>query len=182
MNTPTLSRIVVTGSECTGKTTLSRQLAEELGALWLPEYARAYAESIGHPLTAADVEPIAEGQVAMEDAAARSEPRLTVLDTDLVSTVVYARHYYGSCPASIVGRARDRLASLYLLCDYRDIPWIADGVRDQPHSRATVHQQFLHALHEFGAPAALISGVGVERLHSALRAIRRAEGKVATDN
>ncbi|MFN8570468.1 MAG: ATP-binding protein [Gemmatimonadaceae bacterium] len=176
-----ISRIVVTGSECTGKTTLSRQLAQELGALWLPEYARAYAESVGRPLTASDVEPIAHGQIAMEDAAARSRPTITVLDTDLVSTVVYARHYYGSCPPSIVELARARLAPLYLLCDFQDIPWVADAVRDQPQSRLQVHEQFRETLREFGAQIALITGVGFDRLRRGLHAIEAVEPRTASN-
>jgi len=34
-------RVVVTGAECTGKTTLARRLTEKLGAAWVPEAARA---------------------------------------------------------------------------------------------------------------------------------------------
>ena len=62
-------RIVVTGSESTGKTTLARQLAERLGARWVPEQSREYAARVGRPLTAGDVEAIANEQIAAEDAA-----------------------------------------------------------------------------------------------------------------
>ena len=37
-------RLVVTGSECTGKTTLAARLAERYRTAWVPEFARAYAE------------------------------------------------------------------------------------------------------------------------------------------
>ena len=81
----------------------SPRAQRELGATWVREYARQYAET--HlPLTAADVEPIARGQIAGEDAA---RGPLVILDTDLISTVVYARHYYGACPRGHPGRARD---------------------------------------------------------------------------
>ena len=35
-------RVVVTGSECTGKTTLAADLAARLSVPWVPEYARQY--------------------------------------------------------------------------------------------------------------------------------------------
>ena len=35
-------RVVVTGSECTGKTTLARALAEHHKAPWVSEYARQF--------------------------------------------------------------------------------------------------------------------------------------------
>jgi len=110
-----IHRIVVTGSESTGKTTLARTLALELRAPWVPEFARDYAAARGGVLSAADVEPIARGQVAREDAAmaALGDRGVLVLDTDLVSTTVYAEHYYGRCPAwiALVPRAYCRSES-----------------------------------------------------------------------
>ncbi len=166
-------RLVVTGSECTGKTTLARALAERLGVAWVPEFARRHAESRAGALDANDVEPIARGQIAAEDAALASAapcPGIVVLDTDLVSTVVYARHYYGECPAWIEREARQRLAELYLLCDI-DVPWRADGVRDRPQHRAALHEAFAATLADFGARVTLVRGDGLERLARALREV-----------
>ena len=93
----------------------------------MPEFARVYVDektaTTGLPVDETDVEPIARGQIAAEDRGAAEARGLLVLDTDLVSTTVYARHYYGSCPAWIEQAARDRRADLYLLCDI-DVPWI----------------------------------------------------------
>ena len=52
-------------------------------------------------------------------------------DQDLLSTVVYARHYYGDCPPWIERLAVERLGDLYLLCP-PDVPWSADRRRDRP--------------------------------------------------
>ncbi|MBV6520057.1 MAG: hypothetical protein MNPFHGCM_00162 [Gemmatimonadaceae bacterium] len=165
---PTRSiRIVVTGSESTGKTTLSRQLAEALHAVWIPEYARAYAETVGRPLLAGDVEKIARGQIAGEDVAIAGGPPLVVQDTDLLSTVVYARHYYGASPAWIDAVAAQRVGSLYLLCDI-DLAWVGDGVRDRPFDRQLLDSLFRTTLAEFGAVVAAVSGSGARRLHDAL--------------
>ena len=72
--------------------------------------------------------------------------RVVVKDTDLVSTVVYASHYYGSCPAWIERAARERLGDLYLLL-HPDVPWVADGLqRDRPADRARLHQLFRERL------------------------------------
>ena len=121
--------VTVTGSECTGKTTLARDLARHFGAVWVPEFARDYLDeqtgTTGLPLDASDVEPIARGQIAAEDRGRAAASGLVILDTDLVSTTVYARHYYGACPPWIDQAARDRRADLYLLCDI-DVPWVAD--------------------------------------------------------
>lgn len=166
-------RIVVTGSECTGKTTLVRYLAERLGAPWVEEYSRRYADGKGAPLDASDVEPIARGQIEAADAAVPGPSGILVLDTDLVSTVVYARHYYGSCPRWIEEAALARRGDLYLLC-HPDVPWVADGVRDRGERRAEMHALFAAALRALGAPVADVTGERGGREERALLAVRRA--------
>ena len=145
-------RVVVIGSECTGKTTLAQALASRFGAPWVPEFCRGFQDAKGSPLDASDVEPIARGQNAEADAAERRARDLVVLDTDLVSTVVYARHYYGSCPEWIEAATRRRAGDLYLLlCP--DVPWVADGLqRDRPDEteRAEMHARFRDALTSLG--------------------------------
>ena len=190
-----IPRVVVTGSESTGKTTLARQLAEALGTSWVPEYARTYAEQVQRPLTDADVVPIARGQAAAEDAAiadwratwaqhplarisVADAPPL-VLDTDLVSTTVYAEHYYGACPPAVLQEARERLAPLYLLC-LPDLPWHPDGVRDQPAARRQLHDAFVARLREFGARVLPVEGSGATRLQVALAAVRGWKGVEVT--
>ena len=89
---------------------------------------------------------------------------------DVVSTVVYSRHYYGGCPEWIIDAARVRLGSIYLLLDI-DIAWIADGVRDRPEERESMQQLFRRELRELGANAVQVSGLGELRLQRALRAV-----------
>ena len=68
--------IVLTGPECTGKSTLAGELAVRLAASVSREFARTYVDRKGGPLGAADVEPIARGQIALEDEAAARPPTL----------------------------------------------------------------------------------------------------------
>jgi NadR type nicotinamide-nucleotide adenylyltransferase len=166
-------KVVVTGSECTGKTTLARLLGARFHAPVCAEYARDYVTRKGGPLEASDVEPIARGQLAGEDAAARRATRLVVLDTDLVSTVIYARHYYGECPEWIARTARARLAALYLLCE-PDLPWVPDGwQRDRPGHRGDLHAMFSATLEAWGARVVTVSGWGDARSTGACVAVGR---------
>jgi nicotinamide riboside kinase len=161
-----LGRICLTGAECTGKSTLAPLLAAHYGGVVVPEYARAYAERVGRELTYEDVEPIARGVLESGGTAGA----LRIFDTDLVSTVVYARHHYGDCPQWIVDEARSRKADLYLLLDV-DVPWIADGVRDSGVTRARLHDEFAATLRDLGANVVTISGGWEERLRRAVAAI-----------
>ena len=156
-----LFRVCVTGPESTGKTTLARELAEWAGADWVPEASRLYAERVGRELVATDVAPIAREHIARADGtaarAAACGARALVLDTDLVSTVIYARHYYHAVARWIERAERARRADLYLLCDV-DVPWVPDGVRDRPTDRAAMFELFRRALRRRSARLAVVRG------------------------
>jgi NadR type nicotinamide-nucleotide adenylyltransferase len=153
-------RICLIGPECTGKTSLAARAERELGVTRVREYAREYAEAQGRVLTEADVEPIARGEIADLDAATGD---VIVLDTDLLSTVVYARHYYGSCPQWIEEEARRRRADLYLLLD-TDVEWTSDSVRDAGgDAREDLFDAFRAALDEFETKWEIVSGDFEER-------------------
>ncbi len=174
-----MRRVVLTGPECSGKTTLAQALAEAFDAPWTPEASRVYAEERPDGLSSTTVEPIARLSMQLEDEAlARAATRvgaaspLLIRDTDLVSTIVYARHYYGTVADWIVGEARARLADLYLLCR-PDLPWTPDGVRDRPTHREQLFDDFRSALDELGASASVveIGGEGPARFEAAQRAV-----------
>lgn len=172
------TRIVLTGAECTGKTTLAAALGAHFHAPWVPEAARLYAERSATPLSAATVEPIARLSLELQAAALAAGGPLLFLDTDLVSTVVYARHYYGSCPAWIEAEARARRADLYLL-GTPDLPWSADGVRDRPSNREEMFALFASTLGEVGARVEVVRGNGPARTAMAVRAVESLLGGAA---
>src|SRR5690349_12966060 len=110
-------RVVFTGSESTGKSTLAAAVATHYGVEVVPEFVRAFAEQRGGVIEFSDHGPIARGQTALEDEyiaramriappvpalpALSAPPALVIQDTDLLSTVVYCKHYFGRCPVWI---------------------------------------------------------------------------------
>jgi NadR type nicotinamide-nucleotide adenylyltransferase len=172
-------RVVLTGGESTGKTTLARDLAARWKTAWAPEAAREVALARRGALGPEDVPVIARRHVRLADEALRSAGQagrpFAFLDQDLLSTVVYARHYYGSCPGWIERLALERRGDLYLLC-LPDLPWESDGVRDRPAARDAVHALFAEALAAAGARAVEVSGLGAAREERAARAVADALG------
>lgn len=175
-------RICVTGPESTGKTTLARRLAEWAGTEWVPEASRIYAERKQGELLASDVVPIAREHIALAEAAAeRARDRgagMLVLDTDLVSTVIYGRHYYGAAPRWVERAERARRADLYLLCDV-DVPWLPDGVRDRPANREEMLGLFRRALARRRATVVVVRGGWESRWATARDAVSACAGNAS---
>jgi NadR type nicotinamide-nucleotide adenylyltransferase len=161
-------RVVVTGSECTGKTTLARELAAAYGVECVPEYIRTFVKRIGGRPQFSDHGPIARGQKALEDEYRARARDLLFHDTDLLSTVAYCRAYFDRCPEWIEAAAIDRKASLYFLCDI-DVPWQADGLRDRPERRQEMHALFESVLKEAGAKHVTLRGSLATRLAEGCR-------------
>ena len=163
--------MVVTGSECTGKTTLAVALATHYDTVFVPEYARQFVLDKGAAPEYLDVNTIARGQIALEDEMASRASRVLIQDTDLVSTEVYSRHYFGDCPAWVEDVLAERAGDLYLLCDI-DVPWIPDGdQRDRGDRREEMHALFRSALVDRKLDFRVIGGSRDRRLNSAVSMI-----------
>ncbi len=164
--------VVVTGAESTGKSTLAAALAGELRAPLSLEYARGYAVSLGRALVVSDVEPIARGQRRSEDEAmGRAAGGLTILDTDLRSTLVYARFYYEWAPSWVESEVASRVPALYLLCG-TDVAWVSDPVRDRREVREEVQRAIRTSVRASGALVVDVHGSAAQRLEAATMAIR----------
>ena len=164
-------RIVITGSESVGKTTLGHSLASHYGALCVPEFGRSFTQRKGSPPGPADRDTLARGQIALEEEylqrARGLGSHLLLHDTDLLSNVAYSHHYFGDCPPAIEQLARDRRAQHYLLLNI-DVPWVADGVRDRGDQRQEMHELFVTTLDRLQAPYTVVGGSWAQRFRSAV--------------
>lgn len=167
---PGVIKVVLTGSESTGKTELTRRLGEHFHVPVSDEFVRGYAAERNGKFEFSDHGPIARGQIASEDAAIARASDLVILDTDLVSTVAYCEHYFGRCPPWIENEARARAAQLYLLLK-PDIPWKPDGVRDRGERRDEMHELFRRKLQDLALNHVEIGGEREERFRAAVNAI-----------
>lgn len=163
-------RIVLTGSECTGKSTLATQLATHYGVTCVPEYLREYFELKNGILSLEDAIPIAMGQLKLEQEAEKSGSNPLICDTNALSSVIYSRHYFKFCPNWIEELLEKRSWDLYLLCE-TDIQWQPDGQRDRPAERKYMHGFFRKELTERKLPFIEIAGTAEQRLIKAIQAV-----------
>ena len=165
-------RIVLTGAECTGKTTLAKALANHYSEPWTDEYARRYVEEVRRPLNSDDVEPIARGQLAEEDSILGEARRFTLHDTNLLSTIIYAKHYYSLELEWLNNAFLQRDYALYLFTAPNGIEWEADlGQRDSAEARDKLHHQFRQSLFRLHLPTVELRGNQRERFSEAIQAI-----------
>jgi len=188
--------VVVIGAESTGKTTLSRALADALRARggahgltrWVPEHgrpftidklgaARAVAGVAGAPLptmnelvwTSDEFERIARTQNQLEDDASRIGGPVLMCDTDAFATAIWHERYLGRRSPAVDELARHH--PLYLLTHHDDVPFAADGIRDGETIRSWMTDRFVEALAESGRRTVVVRGSHAERVAAGLAAI-----------
>lgn len=172
-----LRRFAAFGTESTGKTTLAQRLAAHFGEPWAPEYVRGFWDARGGRITAADLDAIARGQVANEEAAAAKSRRATFCDTELITCTLWDDVLFpGACPGWVREEAerRARGFALYLLCD-TDVPFVPDPQRcfPDPDSRARARRLWRDALVSRNLPFVEIRGAWAERERAAIAAVQQ---------
>lgn len=190
------ARVVLVGSESTGKTTLARELVEHYRGLggvweqtqWVPEYGREYTEVLLQRQGVVDADPdapvhsaewtaedfaiIAVEQQKLEDAAAAVSSPVLFCDTDAFATQLWERRYLGADSTA----AYDALPvlpprALYLLADFHGVPFEQDGIRDGENYREAMQGWFIEELDARREHWALISGTQAERLERSIRIV-----------
>ena len=170
-----LIKVVLYGPESTGKTTLSKQLAEHYNTLWVPEFMREYLQkkwdSKKKLVSKVDLIPIAIGQLKLENEASQQVENLLICDTNLLELKVYSEYYYdGYCPSEIKNEATKSNYSIYLLT-YIDTPWEPDILRDRPNNREEMFRIFETELKKHKFPYQILKGNEKERFENAVKII-----------
>lgn len=165
-----VKRIVLTGSESVGKTTLAQKLADHFVTNWIPEFAREYLENKPTPMEESDFLPIAKGHLLSEIEACKKANGILFLDTDLLTTKVYLERYYQSEIPWLTKRALGLQYDASLFFDI-DIPWEKDKLRDLGEEREEMKLRFLDAMKEAKREFFLIKGDYIERERLAIEYI-----------
>lgn len=166
-------RVAILGPESTGKTELAKSLAEYFQVDWVPEFARAYVESLSRPYEYEDVCRIAAHQID-EELFYENHPndgkKFVFFDTDLIITKVWFDYKYGKVPKFLQERLNCHFFDFYLLC-YPDLPWQPDSVREHGDDREFFFNWYKQEIEKTGKSVSIITGIGNERLQNAIRAL-----------
>ena len=162
--------VVLTGPESSGKSLLANTLHAHFGGLVVSEYVRHFIDSQGRDTCYADIPAIARGQLAWEDQARLQQPALLILDTHLLSNLLWSRTLFGDCPAWLEAALLERHYDLHLLLSPEGMAWVDDGQRCQPQPEARL--AFFHQCREWlvghGQAVHIIDGQWPQRRATAI--------------
>ena len=157
-----LRKFAITGPESTGKSTLSKQLAEYYNCELVEEYAREYIDKLTHPYTQEDILQIAKTQKQIEFKKAKRADKILITDTELIVTKIWSDIKYQNCHPWIIENIEKQDYDLYLLCDI-DLPWESDPQREHPHLRKHLFNLYKQELESRNLNFKIISGEKNER-------------------
>lgn len=150
-------KYLFTGPECAGKTTGAMEFANLIDGRYVEEVARGYLERHGPDYTLHDVIDIGKLQLQSE-AQYASDDKDIVCDTSLLVLYIWIKEKFDREIWS-VAEVRAHLASfdLVVLCE-PDIPWLDDGLRENPHDRHRLFDVYRSFLEENDVPFVKLFG------------------------
>ena len=158
-----MDKIIVTGPESSGKTTLCNNIASHFKLSYSKEYARKYLKKIGKEYIQEDLLKIAKGQLNLEKVN-------KILDTDLITIKIWSEYKFGNCDNWILNKIEEQKNEIrfYLLCK-PDISWESDPLRENPNDRMKLFEIYKMELENLGHKYHIVEGK--DRLQNVIKKI-----------
>lgn len=163
-----MKKVVITGPESSGKTTLFNAIEEKFGIAGVPEFARIYIDQLDRPYVQGDLIEIANGQLQLEQKFSNENKDLLLCDTDLLTLKVWSEYKYGSCDPIILNQLMHHLPDYYVLAS-PDIPWEPDPQRENPKERDELFQIYQKEILTLKIPSIIVAGSQEQRMDQFLK-------------
>jgi len=134
-------KIVFTGPESCGKSTLVHLLSQKLNVPYVPEMARPYIDTLSRKYQYEDLLNIAMLQMSEEERIKSTNPPIIICDTDLLTVKLWCEDKFQRCEHWLSHACVDRSPDMYFLCA-PDFPWEPDQQREDSHRREHLHQMY----------------------------------------
>ena len=161
-----MKKIILTGPESSGKTTLAKALSSALNVAWVPEYARQYLTEKNGNYHYDDLRKIAQGQLEMEVRFSTLKSNYLILDTSMLVLKIWSETKYRKADPYILNRLELEKKAIYILCN-PDIPWEADPLRESENDREDLFRVYKDYLQANNCTFAIVSGSEKNRIRTA---------------
>ncbi len=165
-------RLIITGAESSGKSTLTRHLGDVFGLPYALEFARFYLEEHGPEYDLELLKKMSRLHQEYQRKQVSPETPMGIFDTDLINYTIWAEKVFGSCPQEILLGMEEEKDHRYLICE-PDLPWEPDPLRKNPYNRQELFQNHVDKVASLNRPYELVNGLGRVRLENAEAAFRR---------
>ena len=147
-----LLKIIITGPESSGKTTLCEQLSNHFNIPFTKEFARSYIDNLDRIYMIGDLLSIGKEQL-------KSELNSQLLDTDLITIKIWSEYKYGRCDKWILDQIEKQKTEkrFYLLCK-PDIAWQEDKQRENPNDREELFEIYKQELNDLEHKYFIVKG------------------------
>ena len=165
-----MTKIIVTGPESSGKTTLCKSLSKYLNIPFIEEFSRKYLNKQNGKYTQPDLISIAKGQLFKE----QINEEILICDTDLITIKIWSEYKYSSCDNWILEQIEQQKTEnrFYLLCK-PDIPWEADSLRENPTNREELFKIYKRELEKLHHNYFIVEGTEDERIVKCVSSIKK---------
>jgi len=150
-------KIIITGPESTGKSTLSINLSNYLCEPFVPEFARYFMPGLNEPYTASNLVDMARGQLFWHQLYKSNANKVLLCDTGAEAIDIWFQYRFGGIDPEIRALFLADEECVYLVCK-PDIPWEADPLRETPHQRPQIFDSFISLLNQFEKKYFIIEG------------------------
>ena len=167
-------KVAIIGPESTGKSELTKALANHFQTPWVEEYARGYIQKLDRKYDFSDVSNIAQKQIEQElffENEYEGNSDYVFFDTELIITKVWFEYCYKRVPDFLTDRLEKRFFDFYLLCA-TDLAWVFDPVREHGDDRDFFFDWYKCEVEQLQKPYAIVTGTGSERLQNAISAVQ----------
>ncbi|MBC7886096.1 MAG: ATP-binding protein [Saprospiraceae bacterium] len=155
-------KIVFTGPECSGKTTLANMIADKYQFGLVKETARVYLEDKSNRYDYHSLSEIANLQLREEKVINRTNTHL-VCDTDLLTLIIWSQEKFDKTDPWIYDKWLKHLPGNYFLCA-PDIPWEYDPQRENPSDRGRLFEVYQIMMDKHGINYTVVSGSKDDRM------------------
>lgn len=169
-------KVVINGPESTGKTTLTKQLAEYFNTEYVPEFARNYLQEKWdlkkEVCSKEDLLVIVKEQVNLENELSSKANKVLLLDTNIITTVNWSiTHFDGFCDPWIQKQSELLIYDHYLITNI-EIPWVKDDLRDRPNTRESMLSSLINQHDIRDLKYLIVSGSMNDRLNKSIDLIK----------
>ncbi|WP_042197200.1 AAA family ATPase [Paenibacillus camerounensis] len=162
-----ITKVVFVGAMSTGKSTITKALARRYRTAYASEYGRDYwaEHQVDRRIGLKAFDEIAVGHIEREERALLEADRYLFVDTNAVTTYMYALDYHGQAPELLTRLALENAQryDLFFLCD-DDIPYDDTWDRSGDQKRHVFHKQIIADLQARRIPYITLRGSLEERM------------------